>query len=199
MDEILPGIYHWTAFHVGIKSDVNSYYVESAAAVIDAMAPPDGLDWFEGRALERVVLANRHHYRHSDRFADRFDIPVEANEKGRHELEGRPGVEWYAFGDEVVPGITAYGIAEEWPDEGALHIAGARALLIGDAVVGYGEQLGFVPDQFLGEDPEGEKRVVRAGLRELLERDLDFDAILVGHGAPMTEGAKSALTDMAAG
>ena len=41
MNEIIPGVWHWTAFHEGIGSDVSSYYVERAAALIDPMLPPD--------------------------------------------------------------------------------------------------------------------------------------------------------------
>jgi hypothetical protein len=200
MREVLPGVFQWSAFHEGIGSDVNSYYVEPAATVLDPMTPDEGLDWFDGRPLERVVLSNRHHYRHSDRFAERFGIPVRANENGMHELEGRPGIETFAFGDEVAPGIVAYDICPEWPDEGALLIAhGAGVLAIGDAVIGYGAELGFVPDQYLGDDPEEEKAVVRAGLQRLMEHDLDFDALLVGHGEPVSHGAKAALTAFAAG
>ena len=200
MQEVLPGIYHWTAFHEGIRSDVNSYYVEPAGTALDPMVPAEGLEWFEGRPLERVVLANRHHYRHADKFAERFGVPVRANEKGMHELEGRPGIETFSFGEEVAPGITAYEVAPEWPDEGALHIAHAGGVLaIGDAVINYGDHLGFVPDEYLGDNADEEKAVVRAGLRKLMERDLDFDALLVGHGAPMTRGAKAALAEFAAG
>ena len=37
-DELLPGLYHWTAFHPGIGSRVSSYYVEPAGVVIDSQA-----------------------------------------------------------------------------------------------------------------------------------------------------------------
>ena len=121
MDEIARGIYRWSAFRDTIDSDVNSYYVEPAATVLDPMLPPDGLDWFAGRNVDRVVLTNRHHYRDSDRFHDRFGIPVLVVEQGLHEVEGKPGVQSFAFGEEVVPSITAHAIDPSWPDEGALR------------------------------------------------------------------------------
>lgn len=196
MQEILPGIHHWTALHEGIGAPVSSYYVESASTVIDPMVPEEGLEWFDGRPLDRVVLANRHHYRHADRFADHFDIPVLANEKGLHDLEGKPGLETYAFGDEVAPGIVAHSFEESWPDEGVLVISGGSGvILLADGVMRYGGNLSFVPDQYLGDDPEEEKAVLRKAVARVLE--LDFDAVLVGHGDPITENAKAELRELA--
>jgi len=195
MEEILPGIYHWTAHHEGIGAPVSSYYVESAAAVIDPMVPEEGLDWFDGKPLERVVLANRHHYRHADRFADRFDVPVLANEKGLHELEGKPAVESFSFGDEVAPGVVAQGFEDSWPDEGVLVIADKNAIVLADGVMRYGGNVSFVPDQYLGDDPEEEKQVLRAAVRRVLD-GLDFDAVLVGHGDPITSGGKAELQQL---
>jgi hypothetical protein len=195
MEEILPGIYHWTAHHEGIGAPVSSYYVESAAAVIDPMVPEEGLEWFDGKPLERVLLANRHHYRHADRFADRFDVPVLANEKGLHELEGKPAVESFSFGDEVAPGVVAQGFEDSWPDEGVLVIADKNAIVLADGVMRYGGNVSFVPDQYLGDDPEEEKTVLRAAVRRVLD-GLDFDAVLVGHGDPITSGGKAELQQL---
>ncbi|MEJ7785612.1 MAG: hypothetical protein WKF96_12475, partial [Solirubrobacteraceae bacterium] len=140
MDEIASGIYHWRSYHEGIGTKVSSYYVEPAATVIDPMEPDDGFAWFEGRNLDRVVLSNRHHYRHADRFYARFGVPVRAVEQGEHELGDRPGVESFVFSDEVAPGITAHAVEPSWPDEGVLHIAlGPGLLVIGDGAMHYGD------------------------------------------------------------
>jgi hypothetical protein len=199
MEEILPGIHHWTAMHEGIGAPVSSYYVESAAAVIDPMVPEEGLDWFDGKPLERVVLANRHHYRHADRFAERFGVPVLANEKGMHDLEGRPAIQTFSFGDEVAPGIVAQSFEDSWPDEGVLVIDGADAIVLADGVMRYGGTCSFVPDQYLGEDPEQEKAVLRAAVRRLLDSGIDFDAVLVGHGDPIKSGGKAELEGLTQG
>src|SRR3954447_8049205 len=195
MQESLPGIHHWTAQHEGIGAPVSSYYVESAAAVIDPMVPEEGLDWFEGRPLERVVLANRHHYRHADRFAERFGIPVLANEKGLHDVGDRPGVQSFSFGEEVAPGVVAQSFEDSWPDEGVLVISGSDAIVLADGVMNYGGNLSFVPDQYLGDNAEEEKKVLRAAVGRMLE--LDFDAALVGHGDPITSNAKDELRQLA--
>lgn len=198
MRELVDGIHHWTAHHEGIGADVSSYYVESAAAAIDPMEPADGLDSFAGRPLERVVLSNRHHYRHADRFHERFEVPVLVNERGLHEVEGRSGVETYSFGEEVAPGIVVHGVDESWPDEGVVHVAvGPGALVIADGAMNYGG-IGFVPDQYLGEDPEAAKTMLRGAYARLVD-ELDFDAVLFAHGEPIAAGGREALRAFAAG
>src|SRR4051794_9397939 len=108
MQELLPGIYHWTAFHEGIGFDVSSYYVEGSGTLIDPMLPPEGLDWFgERRRPQRVLLTCRHHYRQSDRFAERFGIAVHCNEAGLHEFEGGRAVDGFRPGDTLAAGIRA--------------------------------------------------------------------------------------------
>lgn len=49
MNEILPGLYHWTTFHERIHSEVHSYFVEGVkpACLIDPMLPAEGTDWFK--------------------------------------------------------------------------------------------------------------------------------------------------------
>lgn len=197
MEEIARGVWHWTAQHEGIGAPVSSYYVEPIAAVLDPLEPEGGLDWFGGRNLDRVLLTNRHHYRHADRFHARFGIPVLAAEEGMHEIGDRPGVEAFAFGDgEIAPGVTAHPIEPSWPDEGALHIAiGPGILALADGAVRYGEDLHFVPDEHLGDDPERAKELLRHGYGRLL--DLEFDTLLVAHGAPVVGGGKEALRKFA--
>ena len=201
MNEIASGIYHWKAKHPSIGVDVSSYYVEPIATVIDPMAPPEGLEWFKGRNVDRVVLTNRHHYRQAEQFADGLGVPVLVSEQAEHELKGRPGVQTYAFGDEVAPDTTAHAIEPSWPDEGALHIAiGPGVLAIADGAMHYRDQIHFIPEEHLvsgDEDPEQVKALLRAGYGRLL--DLDFDVILFAHGEPITEGGKAALREFVDG
>jgi hypothetical protein len=196
MNEIAPGIWHWTAFHDGIGTDVSSYYVEPARTLLDPMTPEEGLEWFEGREPERIVLTNRHHYRHGDRFREAFGCSVHASEPGLHEFEGGPEVEGFRTGDELAPGIVAHVIGGICPDDSALHIRhGGGALAFADGVINYGS-VGFVPDEHW-DDPEGEKAAVREAVGELLE--LDFDHVLFAHGAPVAGGGKDALRELAGG
>jgi hypothetical protein len=86
MDEVMPGIWHWTALHQGIGHHVNSYYLSPFRTLIDPMVPDEGVDWFSAQPPERIVLTNRHHYRHSDRFVEAYGCEVLCNELGLHEF-----------------------------------------------------------------------------------------------------------------
>src|SRR5947208_1118794 len=99
MHEIADGIFHWTTFHEGIGHEVSSHYIEPIGSVIDPRVSEDvGLDWFTGRNVHRVLLTNRHHYRHADRFVAAYDIPVLVDEPGLEDIEDRPGVQSFAWG-----------------------------------------------------------------------------------------------------
>ena len=193
MREIGPGIHHWTAVHPKIQIEVSSYYLEPAAALIDPLEPPEGIEWFESRARpERVVLTNRHHYRHSDRFAEAFGCTVLCNENGLHEFEGGPEVEAFSFGDILADGITAVEVGVLCPEETALHIElGDGYVALADSLTNY-EELGFVSDHLLGDDPEAVKSGLIESFRRLLE--LDFDGLLLAHGEPIAPGGKEALS-----
>ena len=198
MKEIVPGVWHWTAFHEGIGFDVSSYFVERGATLIDPMLPEEGTDAFRGREPEVILLTNRHHYRHSDRFVEEFGCPVLCHETGLHEFEGGPAVQGFAFGDDVANGVLALEVGALTPEETAFHIdAGRGALSFADAVMNIpGSGLAFVPDDYMGDDPEGVKEGLRESFRRLLAHD--FDALLVAHGAPMPSRGKAALLEFAA-
>ena len=196
IEEILPGVLHWTAFRETIGMDVHSYCVPDSLVVIDPMEPAEGLDWFEQNCRpERILLTNRHHYRHSGRFVDRFGCRVRCHRAGLHEFAGGPAVEGFDFGDEVAPGITAPRVAELCPEETAFFVAaGGGALSFADALVrNDGGPLAFVPDYLIGDDAEAVKAGMLESFRELLE--LDFDHLLLAHGQPMVGGGKDALRE----
>lgn len=192
MDEIAPGVFHWTAEHPRIQMAVSSYYLAEPRTVLDPMVPPAGLEWFDnGNPVERVVLTNRHHGRDSARFVDAFGARVLVPEAGLREFEDKDlEVEPYRPGDEVAPGVVVHEGGAICPDDMILEVRPAKALAMADGVIRYGE-FGFVPDQLM-EDPERDKRAIVESLRPLLE--LEFDAVLVSHGEPQAHGAKEALT-----
>jgi len=194
MNEIGPGIHHWTAMHPRIQTEVSSYYVEPAATLVDPLLPPEGIEWFRSRrAPERIVLTNRHHYRHSDRFQAELGCPVLASEPGLHEFDDGREVEGFAFGDQLAEGITAHEVGAICPDETALHIAlGDGLLSVADGVVNY-DGIRFVPDNLIGDDPEAVKEGLRESYRRLLA--LDFAGLMCAHGDPMPTGGKEALRE----
>src|SRR3954466_12642562 len=62
MDELIPGVWHWTALHPRIGQQVHSHWLADARVVLDPMVPPECMPVFDP-AAERVVLTNRHHLR----------------------------------------------------------------------------------------------------------------------------------------
>jgi hypothetical protein len=195
--EIIPGVWHWTAFHEGIGDDVSSYFVERAAALIDPMLPEEGVAAFRGREPEVILLTNRHHYRHSGQFVEAFGCNVLCHRAGLHEFEGGPRVHGFAFGDDVANGVLALEVGALTPEETAFHIDTVPgALSFGDAVVSTPDGLAFVPDKYIGDDPEAVKEGLLESFRRLLAHD--FDALLVAHGVPLPRGGKAALLQFAA-
>jgi len=198
MDEIAPGLFHYSARHERIGTVVHSYVLRDAAAVLDPMIPEEGLDWFESHVRpEQVLLTNRHHYRHAGDLAERFGCVVRASRAGMHEF-GDAAVEPFDPGDTLPGGIEVHEVGAICPDEVALFIPSARALACADGVVrweGPGAPLAFVPDDLLGDDPEAVKEGLRAAYRRLLE--LDFDTLLLAHGNPVPAGGRRALEEFA--
>jgi glyoxylase-like metal-dependent hydrolase (beta-lactamase superfamily II) len=196
MNEICPGIYHWTARHPAIRMRVSSYYVEPAGLVLDPLEPEDGWGFFDGLDTppQQVVLTINLHWRHSDRFRDRYGATIRGSAQGLHRFEGTGReVEPFDFGEEIAPGVTALEMGAIAPDDTVLHIAhGDGALAFADAVIAPEGVLGFVPDGLM-EDPAGTKQAIHAKLRGLLERD--FETLLFAHGRPIVGGGHAALRD----
>ena len=197
MEEILPGVWHWTARHPKIGVDVSSHWVPEAGAVIDPLMPEEGIEAFADSPPDRVLLSNRHHLRHAERFADEYACTIHCSEPGLHEF-GADSVEvhGFRFGEEVAPGIEALEVGAICPDESALLIRGPGALLIADGILNHGGEMRFVSDTLLGEDPEGVKRGLRQAYSSVLERD--FDALLFAHGEPVLAEGKAALREFCA-
>jgi hypothetical protein len=193
VDEIAPGLWHWTARHPSIRENVSSYYLLPERVLIDPILPPEGLEWFAEREDPTdVLLTNRHHDRDAWRMRDAFGCRVHGVRNGLHELEGRGPVEAFDFGDELPGGVVAHEVDAICPDETALHIPAKRALACADGVMRShgGADLRFVPDRYMDE-PERTKTGLRAAYRRLL--DLDFDHLLLAHGDPVVGDGKEAL------
>jgi glyoxylase-like metal-dependent hydrolase (beta-lactamase superfamily II) len=192
MEEVLPGVWHWTAEHPKIHAEVSSHWVPDSGALIDPLLPPDrGMEPFRSQPPDRVLLSNRHHLRHAERFAEELGCTIECSRPGLHEFDGALEVQGFDFGDQVAPGIEALEVGAICPDETALWIRDPGALVIADGIVRRDGEMRFVSDGLLGEDPEA----VKTGLRRAYSRwlDRDFDNLLFAHGEPLIGGGKEAL------
>jgi glyoxylase-like metal-dependent hydrolase (beta-lactamase superfamily II) len=197
MEEIVPGVFHWKAVHPRIKMEVDCHFVAGSGTAIDPLLPAEGAEWFDGRGLQRVVLSNRHHLRHAPELAERFGCPILCHEAGLHEFDEGPQVAGFAFGDRLAADVVALEMDAICPEDTVLRIeAGGGALLFADSLIHYGE-VGFVPDNLIGDDPEGVKRRVRERCAALLEEE--FEHLLFAHGEPLLDGAPAALRRVAEG
>jgi hypothetical protein len=194
MQEIAPGLWHWTARHPHIGSEVSSYYLRSERVALDPLLPAEGLEWFNGAEPGHVILTNRHHDRDAWRLQEVFGSQVHCAATGVHELEGRGSVTPFRFGDELPGGIIAHEVGAICPDETALHIPAHGALAVADGIVRWGgeEGLAFVPDPLM-DDPAETKRGLRGAYRTLL--GLKFELLLLAHGAPVTANARRELRE----
>lgn len=196
MKEILPGVFHWTTFHEGIQAYVHSYYVNCTdpAVLIDPRVPAQGLEWFAAHGLpQHIYLTNRHHYRHSTPLAARYGAQVWCHKDGLHEFTKGEKVKGFTHGKELPGGVLALKVGVLCPEETALYFPlNGGFLAIGDAIVRVRGKLGFVPDEYMGDDPKG----VKHGLRKMFLkhiREREFDHLLFAHGAPWISDAKDGL------
>lgn len=203
MQEVLPGVYHWTARHPKIHVEVSSYWLDEQGVLIDPLVPPDvGIDWFAQRPVKpsAILLSNRHHYRHSGELAQAFGCQVCCNRAGLHEFTHGEAVSGFDVGDELPGGIRACEMGAICPDDTALHIPSKRAIAIADGVVrggphGQAGLLGFVPDRLMDDDPEATKRGLLDACARLLDR-LDFDHLLLAHGGPVIGDGRTQLQEL---
>jgi hypothetical protein len=194
--EVLPGVLHWTARHPSAGLESGAHYLVEEGILIDPIAPPEGLDWFDGRGIGEILLTNRHHTRSTFELQDRLGATIRAPRTGMYELPA-DRVQPYDFGDELTAGIRPRAISDTWPDETALEIPRHRAVAIADGVINY-DGLGFFPDFLLGDDPEAEKQRLREGFARLAA-EVDFDHLLLAHGTPILHDGREQLRRFVAG
>jgi len=197
MREILPGVWHWTRVHPKIKIEVSSYYLADERVLLDPLVPQRGLEDFPGKP-ENVLLTNRHHFRESDRFRDRFGCKVWCVEQGMHEFSHDQQVHPFRWGDDLPGGIAAIEIGALCPDETALYLPREGGIVaVADGVIRRGDgPLAFVPDPLIGDDPEAAKRDLKTAYRRVAET-YEFDTLLIAHGNPWIGGAREALQQFA--
>jgi hypothetical protein len=202
MEEVLPGVFHWTTVHPRIHMEVSSYWLEDAGVLVDPLVPPrEGLEWFStrDRSPVAVLLSNRHHYRDADLFGERFGCPVHCNRLGLHEFSDGQDVQGFDVGDLLPGGVVAFELDAISPDDTVLHLPEHGAVVFADGVVRGGPRggngpLGFVPDSLM-DDPEATKRGLLYGCARTLE-ELEFVHVLLAHGGPVIDDGRALLEDL---
>jgi hypothetical protein len=192
MQELTPGIRHWTAVHPNLGREVSSYWLPGLRVLLDPLEVPD-----EVEDVEEIVMSNRHHKRSAFEARERFGAVLRVPRIGLHEFAEDDPVEPYDFGEPLAGGaITPYQVTDLWPDDGALHIPSVQALALADTVVSRAGRLELMPDQLM-DDPPAERRGIRAGLARLAA-ELEFEHLLVAHGMPLVGDGRERLREFAA-
>ena len=199
MKEIAPGVWHWTTRHPKIGADVSSYFLEREGVVIDPMIPAEGVEALgEIGQPVAVALTNRHHYRASGDVRAAFGVPVRCHRAGMHEFTKGEEVDPFEFGD-TIAGVETIEVGALCPEETALHVEREGGILaLGDAVIRWDPRgpLGFVPAEYMGEDPASVKQGLRASIGRILAiRDVEI--LLLAHGDPVVGGAGETLRSLA--
>jgi hypothetical protein len=190
VEELTPGIRHWSARHPNIGSEVSSYWLPGLKVLLDPLEVPD-----EVSGVEEIILSNRHHKRSAFEARERFGAVLRVPRTGMHDYADDDPVEPYGYGEPLAGGaITAHLVTELWPDDGVLHIPSLDALEIADTVLHYREELSLVPENLMGDDPEADREAILAGL-ERLWLDLDFKHLLFAHGTPIVGDGRERLQE----
>lgn len=196
IEEILPGLVHWSSYHEGIGHTVHSSFDLRSGTLIDPMEPEEGAEALAALATpQRIVLSNRHHYRHSASYVERFGCPVLCQKAGLTHFTQDDGVEGFCFDEQIAQGIRTLELASICDEETALLLeVHEGALAFGDGLTREPDgSLSFMPDALLGEDPSSVRRGLLKNLRRML--DEDFDALLFAHSEPVAAGGRELLTD----
>jgi glyoxylase-like metal-dependent hydrolase (beta-lactamase superfamily II) len=202
-EELRPGLWRWTAHHEQWKKDVAAVAVatESELVLIDPLLVGDQWNQLERGLGDRqlhVLLTIHWHARSAGEIAARFDgAQIWANSRNRAAVARRsPVTDVFRVGDELPAGLVAL---EARPRSEVLFWhPDSRALIVGDALLGDGENgsgLHTCPGWWLPESTD--LPALRQSLRPAL--DLPVELVLPSHGAPVLSGAKQALAGVASG
>lgn len=185
MEELLPGLWYWTAKHpTWYEHEVGSYAWDSGSTLVllDPLSPPSLVDELASGKEVATVLTCDWHDRSAPELAERLGTVIHAPSGGDGRLEAQP----FEPGAELPAGLVAYRATH--PGEAALWIEDVGALVVGDALITKDGVL-RIPETWL---PDGDSLAdVRERLAPLLE--LPVELVLTTHGEPVRENGAEAL------
>jgi glyoxylase-like metal-dependent hydrolase (beta-lactamase superfamily II) len=202
-EQLHPGLWRWSAYHEEWKRDVASFALlrgEDLVLIDPLLAPqqwPSLEEAVTGRALH-VLLTIHWHARSAGGIAARFpQARVWAHSRNRAATARRtPVTDVYGLDDALPAGLMA--LAARPRSEVLFWEPRARALVVGDALLGDGERgegLHTCPGSWLPQSTS------LADLRRALQPALELpvEMVLTSHGASVvTDGASQLAQALAA-
>jgi len=195
MREVVPDVQMWSVPVPDRGYDFNGFAVstEDGTVLIDPVDPgEDGWGAIDMLApFAGLWVTNRNHSRAAASFRERYGLQVVAHEADAGRLEA--GADVTVHGDERLPGdVRMIHVPGKSPGEIAFHLPRARALIVGDVVVGDPPgELSTYPEKVIDDMAE-----LRHSAAKLLE--YDFDALLLCDGEPIVSGGKQKLREFVA-
>ena len=196
MREILNDIFTWPWFSEPHGYNFNGHLIRHPEGnlCIDPVEPGEAeLDEIASLGVARILLTNRNHSRASNKLRERTGArtSIHPADAAHARDQGTALDDTLTVGQTIGP-LVVVEAAGKSPGEVAFHWPERRLLMVGDVVIGNPPgHFGLLHEKVM-DDPER----LRQSVRRLL--DFDFDALLVGDGEPILEGAKARLEELVA-
>ena len=207
MEKLTAGLWRWTARHPEWHpGDFGAEVVRFAAdardgtlLLIDPLLPSEPDEVLEqldkiaaGAERVAILISIPYHVRSAEGRRKRYKATIHGHKAAAKRLSSKAGFHEIETGADLPGGVTAYAIGKPRRHETPLHLPSHRALVFGDAVAEYDGRLRVWAD---GKIDAKAKRFYKERFNPTLEPllDLDFDAVLVTHGAPVMTNGKEAL------
>jgi glyoxylase-like metal-dependent hydrolase (beta-lactamase superfamily II) len=192
VEEILPGLFHWTLEDDRIHSRTHSYAIssEEGTVLIDPL-PLEAAALTSLKNVKAICLTGRFHQRSAWRYQKQFGVPVYAP-TGAKNLEGTQD-HWYSDGDELPGGLTAVHA----PGPTDVHYVflydhpRGQVLFLADLLSRRAENdyFTFVPRTYQ-DYPDQTRETVR-----FLMENYNIEILCPNHGFPVLHDGKAALKE----
>lgn len=194
MNEIVPDIFTWAWFSEPHGYNFNGYLVRHTEGnlCVDPVLPGDeSLAEIAHMGVASILLTNRNHSRAANRVRERTGATTLIHpDDAAHARSQGAAIDGELRAGEKIGPLTIVAVPGKSPGEVALHWPERKLLIAGDAVIGNPPgNCALLRDKVV-DDPAR----LRRSVRKLL--DLEFEALLVGDGAPILHRAKLRLKEL---